>query len=103
MSANLHPIVVATIFGGIWDGIQAAIIATINAVITALADVITGLLSVLPDMPALPTLPSEFTTAEGWVAWFFPVGTVADILVWGTTVWVTWTAISLVLRWAKGL
>jgi uncharacterized membrane protein YkgB len=104
MSAELHfTPVVGNIFGGIWTGIEIAVIAAINSVISALATAINGLLSILPDMPALPTLPSAFVTAEGWVAWFFPVGTVADILVWGTTVFLVWQAASLILRWAKGI
>jgi len=103
MSANLHPTIVASIFSGIWSGIEAALISTINSIISALATAINALLSILPDMPDLPSLPSAFTTAEGWVSWFFPVGTVADILIWGATVWVIWQAISLVLRWAKAV
>lgn len=95
--------VVASILGGVWSGIEAALVSALNAIIAGLGAAVSGLLSLLPDMPALPTLPAAFTTAEGWVAWVFPVGTVVDILVWATTVWVLWQGVSLILRWAKAL
>lgn len=95
--------IVASLIGGFWSGLEAALVSALNAIIAALATAVTALLSVLPDMPALPALPSAFTTAESWVAWVFPIGTVADILVWATTVWILWQAVSLVLRWAKAI
>lgn len=92
-----------TLFGGIWDGVQAAVVAAINAVISAFATAIAAVLSVLPNMPDLPALPAPFVTAEGWVAWFFPIGTVVDILSWGALAWLAWQAVQIALRWAKAI
>lgn len=93
--------VVASIFGGIWTGIEGVFIAVVNNLIAALGGAVSGLLSILPNMPALPTLPDAFVTAEAWVAWFFPVGTVVDIIAAFTSLWVLWMGVSLILNWAK--
>lgn len=79
------------------------VISAVNAVIKALGSAITGLLSILPNMPDLPDLPQPFLTAEAWVAWFFPVSTVVDVLSFCATVWLVWQLASIALRWAKAI
>jgi amino acid transporter len=93
--------------GGVVDAILGAVAdlvtGALNAIIAALAVVIGGLFSLLPDMPDLPDLPTPFVTAESWVAWFFPVSTVVDILGFWLAMWLIWQVIALALRWAKAL
>lgn len=77
------------------------IIAAVNAVIAALAAAAQAVLNVLPAMPALPSMPQQVTDALGWVNWFFPVGTVFDILGFMVSAWLLWTGVATILRWAK--
>jgi hypothetical protein len=79
------------------------VILAVNALIAAFAVVLGALFSILPDMPALPSLPDAMVTAESWVAWFFPVGTLFDILAFVLSMWLLWQAVALALRWAKAL
>lgn len=74
-----------------------------NMLIAGIALAIGGILTVLPNMPTLPSLPSAFTTAEGWIAWFWPVGTTVDIFGFILTAWLIWMGVSIGLRWAKAL
>jgi hypothetical protein len=85
------------------DNVGHLVVIGLNALIAALGTVIAGLFSLLPDMPALPTLPDAMVTAEAWVAWVFPVSTVFDILVFGFSMWLLWQAVALALRWARAL
>jgi hypothetical protein len=87
------------ILGALTDLVTGAI----NALIAALAAIIGALISLLPNMPDLPELPAPFVTAEAWVAWFFPVGTVVDILAFWLSMWLLWQVIALAMRWAKAL
>jgi hypothetical protein len=82
-------------------GIAALLIKAINALVAALGSVLQGLFDVLPSLPALPSPPDALVTAEGWVAWVFPVSTLVDILSWTLVVWLVWQAVALALRWAK--
>jgi hypothetical protein len=82
-------------------GISALVIGAINAVIYLFGAILAGLFSLLPNMPDLPTPPTALVTAEGWVAWFFPVSTVIDILVFTLSMWLLFQAIALAMRWAK--
>jgi hypothetical protein len=91
------------VLGGLLDILLEAVVACLNALIAALGAVLAALFALLPDLPDLPELPDAVTTAESWVAWFFPIGTVVDILVWGFTMWLLWQAVAIALRWAKAL
>lgn len=93
--------IVASILGSIGDAIVGAVVAALNALIAALATVIGALFAALPDLPSLPSPPTAMLTAEAWVAWFFPVSTVVDILVFVLSMWLLWTIVALGLRWAK--
>lgn len=74
-----------------------------NAVIAAIASAIGAILSTLPAMPSPPTLPSWFTTAEGWAAFFWPVGTTVDAFAFIFAAWLVWLGVSLLLRWARAI
>jgi len=86
---------------GLLDILVSAVVACLNALIVAIAAVLSGLFAILPDMPDLPTPPDAMTTAAEWVSWFFPVGTVIDILAFVLTMFLLWQAVVLALRWAK--
>jgi hypothetical protein len=81
--------------------IAAFVVKAINALIAALASVIAALFSALPDMPQLPDPPAALVTAEGWVAWVFPVGTLISILEFVLAMWLIWQIVVIALRWAK--
>lgn len=76
-------------------------VALVNAVLAALAAAANAVLSLLPSMPSLPSLPTPFVTAESWVAWFFPVQTVVDVLGTVLAIWLVWFVVSTAFRWAK--
>jgi hypothetical protein len=82
-------------------GMVGLVVAALNALIAAIGAVLSVLFSILPTMPDLPDLPDAITTAESWVAWFFPVGTVVDILTFVAAMWLLFQIVALVLRWAK--
>lgn len=73
----------------------------VNAIVAGIAAILSPMVSTLPDMPALPTMPAAFTTAYSWVAWFFPVGTLVDVLAFVLAMWIVWQVVVLILRWAK--
>lgn len=84
-------------------GIANLVVGAINALIAGLATAINGILSILPSMPALPTPPPALLTAEGWVAWVFPVSTLLDVLAFTLTMFLLWQVVGLILRWAKAI
>jgi hypothetical protein len=94
-------LIVASLFDGIWSGIEGALISALNAIIAAIAFVLSALISALPSMPSIPTLPTPFSTAESWVAWVWPVQTTIDALAFVLSMYLIWFVISIVLRWAK--
>lgn len=83
--------------------VEDGIIWAINKFIVGMALIITAILAILPNMPALPALPTTFTTVEGWIAWFWPVGTTVTIFAFIVTAWIIWLGVSIALRWAKAL
>jgi len=83
------------------DHVVELLIRGLNGLIAALAAVLSALFDVLPDMPDLPEPPESLVTAESWVAWFFPVGTVLDILAFVLAMFLLWQVVAIVLRWAK--
>lgn len=89
--------------GGLLSGLEEIVVKALNALILALGTVLQAAFSALPDLPALPGLPDAFVTAEGWVAWFFPVGTVIDALAFVLSMYLLWQAVAIALRWAKAL
>lgn len=83
--------------------IIAALVLGLNLIIAALAAFLAGLVALLPAFPDLPSLPDEYSTAAGWVAWVFPIGTLLAILSWFAGVWIVWQLVAIGLRWARAL
>jgi hypothetical protein len=81
--------------------IAELVVRALNALIAGLAAALALVLAVLPDMPDLPTPSVALVRAESWVSWFFPVGTLLDVLAFVVTVWLLWQAVAIALRWAK--
>jgi hypothetical protein len=53
-------------------------------------------------MPDLPTLPPTLLDAVGWVKWSpLPVAAGLAFFLFAVSVWVLWSVISAILRWAK--
>jgi len=80
-----------------------ALILAFNAVVAALAALVEGLVLLMPPFPDLPSMPDEVEQVMGWVNWWFPVGTVIELLLWLFTVWLVWLGVSAALRWAKAI
>lgn len=76
-------------------------IKALNGLIAAFAAVMEQAVDLLPDMPSLPDPPDALVTAEAWVAWFFPVNTLLDILAATLVFFIVWSAVVIGLRWAK--
>jgi len=81
--------------------IETGVMTVLNLVIVALGAMVTALCAVLPSMPSLPDMPSQFTTAASYIAWFFPVGTLVDVLAFFIAAQLLWWGVSIGLRWAK--
>lgn len=91
-------------FGGIGSYIFDALIGFVNAIISALGSLVQGVLDTIGiSMPTLPDPPSQLVAVEGWVSWFFPVGTVLNIFTFYGVAWLVWWLASIVLRWAKAV
>jgi len=103
ISAILHFLVFGGFLDGLLDILVDAVVLVINAFIAAIGAVLGALFAVLPDLPELPEPPDAIETAASWVAWFFPVGTVIDVLAFVLTMYLLWQAVALALRWAKAL
>jgi hypothetical protein len=79
-----------------------SLISLVNLLVAGLAKFVQALLDGIGiSMPAPPTVPSTFTDVLSWVAWVFPIGTVADIAVFYAAAWLMWFVVSIGLRWAR--
>jgi hypothetical protein len=85
------------------DIIVSALMAVFNAIIGAFTAAFNAAVALLPDMPTLPTLPVWATDALHWTSWFFPVGTVIDIVVFMVGAWLLWQAVAVAMRWLRML
>lgn len=81
--------------------VQTGVTDTINAVVIALAAVVGVVISIMPDIPAAPSLPGPMNTALAWIAWFFPIGTLVDIMAFLLAAWLLWIGVSVILRWVR--
>jgi hypothetical protein len=97
--ANYIICLVEKFFYMVADGI----IWAVNQLIIGVALAIAVVVAIMPNMPTLPALPSEFVTAEGWVAWFWPVNTTIDIITFMITAWLVWLGVATILRWARAI
>lgn len=75
----------------------------VNDIISGLAFLVSTVIGLMPDIPAAPSLPDSMQTALAWIAWFFPVGTLVDVMAFMLAAWVIWLGVSTALRWAKAL
>jgi hypothetical protein len=83
--------------------VETALVYFVDVILAAIGAFLLGVLSLLPDMPALPTTPDAVTTAASWVAWFFPVSTAATIFGFLFSAWLLWQVVAVALRWAKAI
>jgi hypothetical protein len=83
--------------------IETGVMVVINSIILAIGILIAGLAAIMPTIPDAPEFPDAMTTALGWIAWFFPVGTLVDIMGFMIAAWILWFALSIGLRWARAL
>jgi hypothetical protein len=91
-------------FGQLVCWIMTALVLFLNLILAALAALVAGLLVLLPPMPdGLPEPPEQLPTAASWIAWFFPVSTVVEILLFVIAAQLVWWGVQLGLRWAKGV
>lgn len=91
------------IWSPLFDGVVGLLIKAVNGLIAALAAALSAFFAALPDMPELPEPPGAIETASSWVAWFFPVGALVDVLAFVLSMWLLWQAVALALRWAKAI
>jgi hypothetical protein len=85
----------------LFHGIGTLAIDGLNALIAALAYAVNAVLGLLPVMPSFPAMPAQVTQVLGWINWFFPVGTLYDILVFFVSAWAVWLVVRLALNWAR--
>lgn len=79
-------------------------VLAVNRVIAALAAVVAAALAAWPiTMPGLPTMPAALETALGWVAFFFPLETLAQVLLFLVTAMLAWMALAILLRWVRAI
>lgn len=83
--------------------VRTGVTDVINAIVIALAAVVSTVIGLMPDIPTPPSMPDAMTTALSWIAWFFPVGTVVDIFAFLAAAWLIWLGVSVILRWAKAI
>jgi hypothetical protein len=87
--------------GWLFSGIGRLVVTGLNALIKALAAAANAVLSLLPGMPSFPTMPTQVTNALAWINWFFPVGTLVNIVTMLVAAWLIWMVVRVPLRWAK--
>jgi len=83
--------------------IKEGIIFCINLVIQSIGDLIAYMVSLLPNMPTLPTLPHDFDTWLGYGAYWFPVSFLFTLGAALLAIWLAWMVIAIPLRWAKAV
>lgn len=81
--------------------VETAVTAVVNAFVAFIAATAAAVAALMPSMPAAPTLPSWADDGLAWAAWFFPVGTLLDVLAFMIAAFVIWTGVATILRWFK--
>jgi hypothetical protein len=77
-----------------------ALTAVINALVVALAAVLTGLLALLPSLPSAPSVGGQWI---GWLNWIVPVGSLLGILSAFVVIWVSFLLLRVGLKWVRAL
>lgn len=83
--------------------IKEGIIWCLNQFIISVGELITYIVSLLPNMPSLPTLPTDFDTWIGYGSYWFPVTYTITLGASLLALWVTWMVVAIPLRWAKAV
>jgi hypothetical protein len=79
---------------------KTAIVESVNGVVSALAAVITFVLGLLPNFPAV-SLPSQIADGVNWLGYWFPVTWFLANMIVFLAVLVLWWGLSIPLRWAR--
>jgi hypothetical protein len=80
-----------------------AIVDGINELLVGIGALIDLLVGILPDMPDVPNITSDWTEGIGWANYFFPLAYAVDLLGTILALWLTWLLVSIALRWVKGV
>jgi hypothetical protein len=83
--------------------VQTGVTLVVNALISALAALVSGVLYLMPSFPDFPAVPEQLTEVVGWIAWFFPIHQLVLLLTFFLTAYIAWFVVALALRWAKGM
>lgn len=83
--------------------IETAIVDVFNFVIVAIAAFVNAVVGLLPNMPTLPTPPSQMTQGLTWVEYWLPVQWILTTMVTFLGLWLSWMILAPALRWAKGI
>ena len=84
--------------------IETAAVTVLNLLVLAVGSLIALLIAADPvNMPDPPTLPAAMVTAEGWVAWVFPVHQAVLVFAFVLSAWIAWQVIAIAMRWGKAL
>lgn len=83
--------------------IKEGLIWCLNQFISSVGALISYIVSLLPNMPSLPTLPHDYDTWIGYGAYWFPVGYTLTLGASLLVIWVAWMVLAIPLRWAKAV
>lgn len=83
--------------------VLGAIVDGINAMLVAMAAVVTATFSLLPTISDAPALGSGASTWLGWLNWFYPVGPLLDGLAGLVGIYLTFLAYRYVLRLLRAM
>jgi len=83
--------------------IESAIILFTNLLIAGIAEAVGAIVSILPAMPDIGSLPDWVSTAASHANYYFPVDFLVALGVTFFGFWLVWFGVSILLRWAKVL
>ena len=81
--------------------VLSALVDVVNLIVTGFAAALQAVLDNQIPFPALPDVPTHLQTAAAFVAWFFPVATLLQVLATFGTLTLAWTFVAIALRWGK--
>lgn len=81
--------------------VQTGATLAFNAVIAGLGAVWSGVVALLPDMPAAPDLPASVNTGFAWANWAFPLSWLVAYFVQFLVLVVAVMAVMTLLRWLR--
>lgn len=92
---------ISSLIDGLVGWIETAAVWVINLVITGIATDVNLVVSLLPSMPAQPTIPQPINVGLDWVGYWFPMSYLFNLIVTMGAIWLTWIVIRIPLRWGK--